>query len=241
MKKLVVITGASSGFGLEMAKLFNTDAYQLLLLSRNTSTIDTNEFNTAMIRNLDVADLEAFKTIINEAQELHGNVDLLINNAGVMLLGDVVEQDSNEWKTMFDTNVMGVLNGTQAVLETMKNNKQGTIINVSSIAGQKAFGNHAAYCGSKFAVHGITETIRQEASSSNVRVLLLSPGAAETNLLSHTTNAQMVADYKEWKKTMEDEKSLDPYYVALSAKFMYEAPQEVSIREITIAATMQDA
>lgn len=241
MAKFVVITGASSGFGLEMAKLFNTADYQLLLLSRNTSTIDPTLFTTAMIRNLDVTDIQAFKAIIAEATHLHGPVDLLINNAGVMLLGDVTNQSHCEWKTMFDTNVIGVLNGAQAVLESMKRNQCGTIINVSSIAGQKAFGNHAAYCGSKFAVHGITETLRQEAANSNVRVLLLSPGAAETNLLSHTTNAQMIADYKEWKKTMENEKALDPYFVALSAKFMYEMPQEVSIREITLAATRQGA
>jgi NADP-dependent 3-hydroxy acid dehydrogenase YdfG len=84
---------------------------------------------------------------------LAGPVDGLINNAGVMLLGNAHEQNPQEWKTMFDVNVMGLINGIHVVLAKMKARKSGTVINISSIAGHKTFPSHAAYCGTKFAVH----------------------------------------------------------------------------------------
>ncbi len=93
----------------------------------------------------------------------------LINNAGAMLLGQIDTQDAQEWKTMFDVNVIGLLNGIQSVLAPMMERNTGTIINIGSIAG-KAFPSHAAYCGTKFAVHAISENVREEVAASNVRV-----------------------------------------------------------------------
>lgn len=240
--KLVVITGASSGFGKEMALMFAEKGHSLLLIARREQEL--NEVKAAcgsdnvMTAVCDITDFDKVKTVINEAEAKFGNVDLLVNNAGVMLLGDVQTQDLNEWKRMLDINVMGVLNATQAVLSTMRENKQGTIINVSSLAGVKAFGNHAAYCASKFGVHGLTETIRQESAMDNVRVMTISPGAAETELLSHTTSEEIKTGYNEWKQTMGGT-SMDPKAVAKSVVFMYEMPQNVNIRELQIAPTMQ--
>lgn len=165
---------------------------------------------------------------------------MLVNNAGVMLLGNITEQDESEWQTMLQTNVIGVLNGMKAVLGNMTKRNQGTIINVSSIAGYKAFVDHAAYAASKFGVHGLTETIRQEVANSNVRVSLVSPGAAETELLTHVTNEKSLTDYNSWKESMGG-LTLDPVKVAESIFFIYNMPQEVTIREISIAATKQQA
>ena len=117
-----------------------------------------------------------------------GPVDGLVNNAGLMLLGVADEQDPDEWERMVNVNVMGMLNGIHAVLTKMKSRKRGTIINVSSIAGIKGFPNHMAYCGTKFAVHGLTETLREEVAMDDVRVITIAPGAVETELLSHTTS-----------------------------------------------------
>lgn len=241
-KPLVVITGASSGFGAEMAKLFNADGFPMLLLGRRVEKIEALplNFDNVMIEKADVTDKDEFEAAIRKAEKVYGKTDLLINNAGLMLLGNVWKQDPKEWQTMLDTNVMGVLNGTQIVLNDMMEREHGTIINMSSLAGKKTFVNHAAYVASKFGVHGLSETIRQEVSDKNVRVAMVAPGAAETELLTHVTDDSALSDYESWKQTMGGI-TLDPKHVAQSVKFIYDMPQEVNIREIDIAATRQDA
>lgn len=241
-KPLVVITGASSGFGAEMAKIFNADSFPMLLLGRRVDKIKALpiNFDNVMVDSVDVTDYEAFANSIKNAETKFGPVDLLVNNAGLMLLGNVQNQSPKEWQTMLDTNVMGVLNGTQIVLSDMVKRHHGTIINMSSLAGKKTFVNHAAYVASKFGVHGLSETIREEASKDNVRISLVAPGAAETELLTHVTDQGALSDYNAWKNTMGGI-TLDPKHVAESVKFIYDMPQEVNIREIDIAATQQDA
>lgn len=240
-KPLIVITGASSGFGAEIAKLFNKENYPMLLLGRRTEKIYSLplDFDQVLVDSVDVTDEQAFKASIAAAEEKFGKTDLLVNNAGVMLLGNVQSQSPSEWKTMMDTNVLGVLNGMQAVLADMVERKHGTIINMSSLAGRKTFVNHAAYVASKFGVHGLSETIREEVSKDNVRVSLVAPGAAETELLTHVTDTGALSHYQAWKETMGGI-TLDPVHVAEVVKFIYDMPQEVNIREIDIAATRQD-
>ncbi|GAY73327.1 short-chain dehydrogenase/reductase SDR [Lentilactobacillus kosonis] len=152
-KPLIVITGASSGFGAEIAKLFNAAGYPELLLGRRTEKITSLplNFDQVMVEAVDVTDQEQFKAAITKAEAKFGPVDLLVNNAGVMLLGNVQTQSSKEWQQMLDTNVMGVLNGTQIVLSGMVAREHGTIINMSSLAGKKTFVNHAAYVASNSA------------------------------------------------------------------------------------------
>lgn len=240
MKKLIVITGASSGFGKELAYLFSNAGHPLLLIGRRKELMYSYGLPYTLIKKVDVTDYSAFELAVKEAEIKFGPVDLLINNAGVMHLGNVANQNPLEWKNMLDTNVIGVLNGTKIVLESMIERKTGTIINVSSISGKKTFANHAAYSASKYGVHALTETIREEVSDKNIRLLLVAPGASETELLEHTTSSELKENYREWKKTMGG-LSLDPKYVASSIKFMYDLPQEVAIRELTIAETKQNA
>lgn len=241
-KSLVVITGASSGFGAEIAKIFNQAGFPLLLLGRRIEKINALplNFERVIVEAVDVTDYKAFEASIKKAEAVYGPVDLLVNNAGVMLLGNVLEQDPLEWQTMLNTNIMGVLNGMQIVLPGMKERNHGTVINMSSLAGKKTFTNHAAYVASKFGVHGLSETIREELSGSNVRISLVAPGAAETELLTHVTDQNALTDYQAWKESMGGI-TLDPVHVAESVKFIYDMPQAVTIREIDIAATAQDA
>jgi len=241
-KPLIVITGASSGFGAEIAKIFNAAGYPELLLGRRTEKISALplNFDQVMVASVDVTEQDQFKDAIAKAEEKFGPVDLLVNNAGVMLLGNVQKQSPKEWQQMLDTNVMGVLNGTQIVLPGMVARGHGTIINMSSLAGKKTFVNHAAYVASKFGVHGLSETIREEVSGNNVRISLVAPGAAETELLTHVTDDKALTDYEAWKDTMGGI-TLDPVHVAESVKFIYDMPQEVNIREVDIAATRQDS
>lgn len=238
-KKLVVITGASSGIGEATAKLFAKKGHPLLLLARRLEKIESFELPQCICKKVDVTSLDAIKTAIAEAESIYGDVDCMINNAGLMLLGDIATQSAQEWKQMFDVNVLGVLNGMQAVLAKMKANQSGTIINTSSIAGRKTFPNHAAYCGTKFGVHAITENAREEAAHANVRMITIAPGAVETALLSHTSSDEIKKAYEDWKKEMGS--VLHPEDVANAMWFTYSQPQSVNIREIVLAATKQQA
>ena len=241
-KPLIVITGASSGFGAEIAKLFNAEGYPMLLLGRRVEKIKSLplDFQNILVESVDVTNKTEFEQAIQKAEEIFGPTDLLVNNAGIMLLGNVLTQNPEEWSRMLDTNVLGVLNGMQIVLPQMVERQGGTIINVSSLAGKKTFVNHAAYVASKFGVHGLSETVREEVSDKNVRISLVAPGAAETELLTHVTDNQALEDYNNWKQSMGGT-TMSPQVVAQSVKFIYDMPQEVNIRELDIAATNQDA
>lgn len=241
-KPLIVITGASSGFGAEIAKLFNAEGYPMLLLGRRVEKIKSLplDFQNVLVESVDVTNKTEFEQAIQKAEKVYGPTDLLVNNAGIMLLGNVLTQDPEEWSRMMDTNVLGVLNGMQIVLPQMVERQGGTVINMSSLAGKKTFVNHAAYVASKFGVHGLSETVREEASGKSVRISLVAPGAAETEFLTHVTDNQALDDYNAWKQSMGGT-TMSPQVVAQSVKFIYDMPQEVNIRELDIAATNQDA
>ncbi|WP_459212387.1 SDR family oxidoreductase [Aquimarina rhabdastrellae] len=237
-KKLIVITGASSGIGAATAKIFSSQGHPLLLLARRIEKIEALKLPNTLCKKVDVTDIIAIKDAITEAEALYGDVDCIINNAGIMLLGDIATQNPEEWKKMFDVNILGVLNGMHAVLPKMKENKRGTIINTSSIAGRKTFPNHAAYCGTKFGVHAITENAREEAAAFNVRMVTIAPGAVETELLSHTTSNEIIEGYESWKDAMGG--VLAPRDIANAMWYAYNQPQGVNIREIVLAATRQE-
>ncbi|MDT3319898.1 SDR family oxidoreductase [Shewanella sp. SP1S2-4] len=236
-KSLVVITGASSGIGAAMAKSFSAAGHPLLLLARRVEAMQALELPNSLSISVDVTDAAAIKTAITQAEAQFGPVDCLINNAGVMLLGQIDVQDPNEWSRMLNINVMGVLNGIHAVLADMKARKTGTIINVSSVAGRKTFPNHAAYCATKFAVHALTENIREEVAMDDVRLITIAPGAVETELLSHTTSDDIKAGYHDWKEEMGG--VIAPENVAAAALFAWQQPQNVCVREIVLAPTRQ--
>jgi len=237
-KPLVVITGASSGIGAAMAKLFNDAGYPLLLVARRLEKLKALNLTNTMCEEVDITDASAFKQAVKKAESLYGPTECLINNAGVMLLGQIDEQDPAEWQQMFSVNVIALLNSMQAVLSDMKQRQSGTVINVSSVAGRKTFPNHAAYCGTKFAVSAMTENVREEVAASNVRVTSICPGAVETELLSHTTSDNIKNDYEAWKDTMGGVLVADD--IARSALFIFEQPQQVCIRELVIATTKQE-
>ncbi|MGY5452709.1 SDR family oxidoreductase [Agarivorans sp. MS3-6] len=238
-KPLVVITGASSGIGEACAKTLSAAGHPLLLVARRIERLEALNLPNTLCRKVDVTELADFEQAIKDAEALYGPVDMLLNNAGVMLLGAAHEQAPSEWKTMLDVNVMGLLNGIHLVLAGMKQRQQGTIINVSSIAGRKTFPSHAAYCGTKFSVHAISENIREEVAGDNVRVTVIAPGAVETELLSHTTSQEIKDGYEVWKEEMGG--VLNTQNIADAVAYAYGQPQNVCIREVVLAATGQPA
>ncbi|EJV0606175.1 oxidoreductase [Vibrio parahaemolyticus] len=237
MKKLVVITGASSGIGEAIARRFSEEGHPLLLVARRVERLEALNLPNTLCEKVDVTDQASLITAIEKAEAQFGPADVLVNNAGVMLLGQIDTQDAAEWKRMFDVNVLGLLNGMHSVLASMKARNSGTIINIGSIAGKKTFPDHAAYCGTKFAVHAISENVREEVAASNVRVTTIAPGAVETELLSHTTSQDIKDGYDAWKVDMGGVLAADD--VARAVMFAYQQPQNVCIREIALAPTKQ--
>ncbi|MFJ2714551.1 SDR family oxidoreductase [Pseudomonas sp. NPDC087346] len=239
-KPLIIITGASSGIGEATARRLSAAGHPLLLLARRLERLEALELPNTLSRQVDITDRSTLLAAVAEAEAQFGPADALINNAGVMLLGEMSKQDPAQWDQMLDVNVKGLLNGVHAVVAGMIERKHGTIINVSSVAGRKTFPNHVAYVGTKFAVHGLSENLREELAPHNVRVTTIAPGAVETELLSHTTDESIKTGYQAWKQEMGGT-VLSAEDVATAIAYAYEQPQNVCIREIVLAATRQQA
>jgi NADP-dependent 3-hydroxy acid dehydrogenase YdfG len=238
-KPLIVITGASSGIGAATARLLSAQGHPLLLLARRLEKLEEFALPDTLCRKVDVTDRDAVENAVREAEERFGPTDAIVNNAGVMLLGRIGDQPVDEWDRMIDLNIKGVLYSTRAVLPGMLARGTGTVINVSSIAGRKTFPNHAAYVATKFAVHALSENLREEVAATSVRVVTIAPGAVETELLSHTSDEKIKSDYEAWKESAGG--ALEPQVVAAAIAYAYNQPQNVTIREIVLAATGQEA
>lgn len=234
MKPLVAITGASSGIGEATAKLFSEKGYPLVLMARRQERMEALALPNAICVKVDVRNVEEIRTTIKLGEDKFGQVDLMINNAGVGCLDDPWTQSLEEWERMVDINIKGVMNGIHVVLPGMVERRGGTIINISSLAGRKPFGRHMAYCGTKYAVHGISETLRLEVAKFNVRVAVIAPASTATEIISHTSNEKYRND---WKENAGD--LLDPLDVAASIAYAYEQPQHVCVREVVICPTTQ--
>lgn len=238
-KPLVIITGASSGIGAATARLFAAAGHPLLLIARRLERLQALELPNCLCRAVDIRDRAALVAAVAEAEALYGPADALVNNAGVMLLGQVSDQDPEQWDRMIDINIKGLLNGVHALASGMVERRSGTLINVSSVAGRKTFPNHVAYVGTKFAVHGLSENLREELSPHNVRVVTIAPGAVETELLGHTTDEGIKRNYEAWKANDMGGVVLAAEDVAGAIVWAYQQPQHVCIREIVLAATAQ--
>lgn len=236
-KPLVIITGASSGIGAATARLFSEHGYPLLLLARRLEPMEALELPDCLCREVDVTDLESFRAAIAEAEALHGPADCLVNNAGVMLCADPAAQSPDEWDLMIDVNIRGLLHGIHLVLAPMTARQGGTIVNIGSIAGVKTFPKHAVYCGTKFAVHAITETIREEVSGSGTRLVNIAPGMVETDLVNASTDAAAREGW--WDYAREIGGALEPETIARSILFAYQMPQSVCVREMIVCPTRQ--
>lgn len=237
MEKLVIITGASSGIGAATAQAFSKAGYPLLLLARRLDKMEALGLPNALCRQVDVLDRDALKTAIAEAEAKFGPAEFLINNAGIMLNGDPAKQSPEEWDRMIDVNLKGVMNGIHAVLPAMVARESGTIVNIGSIAGRKTFGAHSVYCGTKFGVHAITETIREEVSQKNVRLITIAPGMVGTELIEGSTDEAAKAGWLAYAEQIGG--PLLPEDIAEAILYACQAPQRVCVREIVICPTQQ--
>lgn len=236
-KPLVIITGASSGIGAATAKAFAAAGHPLLLLARRLEPMEALNLPNTLCRKVDVLDRNGLQTAIVEAETRFGPAEILINNAGIMLNGDPAKQSPEEWDRMIDVNLKGVMNGIHAVLPAMLARESGTIVNIGSIAGRKTFGAHSVYCGTKFGVHAITETIREEVASKNVRLITIAPGMVGTELVSHATDEAAKKGWWDYANAIGG--PLIPEDIAEAILYACQAPQRVCFREIVICPTKQ--
>ena len=237
-KPLVVVTGASSGIGAATAQAFAAEGHPLLLLARRLDRMEALGLPNTICRAVDVRDRAAVAGAVKEAETRHGPADCLFNNAGIARLGDVTKQDPAEWDEMIDINVNGMMNGLHAVMDGMIGRRHGTIVQMSSIAGRKVYPDHTVYCGTKYFVHGMSDSLRAHLAPHDVRVIVISPGVIETEVLDHVTDENTLANYRANKVRIGGGISAD--HVAQSILFAYRMPQNVLIQEICITPTRQE-
>lgn len=186
--KVVIITGASSGIGEATANELASKGAKLVLAARREDRLkklhEEIEKNggKAGYKVTDVASNEQMEELAQYALSEFGKIDVMVNNAGVMPLSLLIEKKVNEWNTMIDVNLKGVLYGIAAVLPSMRERKSGHIINVSSIAGHLVGPATAVYSATKFAVRALTEGLRQEEAANNIRTTIISPGSVASEL-----------------------------------------------------------
>ena len=242
MNKIVLITGATSGIGLACARKFAENGDRLILTGRNEQRLDeirkelTEKGRDVLTLAFDVRDREQATKSIEELPAEWREIDVLVNNAGLALgLEPEYEGNLDDWETMIDTNVKGLLTMTRLVVPGMVERNRGHIINVGSVAGDAAYAGGNVYCATKAAVKALSDGSRIDVANTAVRVTNLKPGLVETNFSNvrfHGDNERAATVYKGIKPLTGDD-------IADVAVFAANAPEHVQIAEVLILATHQ--
>lgn len=236
--KVVVITGASSGLGEATARLLASKGAKLVITARRLDRLQTlgrelGLHDRAVVQ-ADVTDRQQVQNLVDQAVKVHGRVDVLLNNAGLMPSSMLENLHVDEWDRMIDVNIKGVLYGIAAVLPIMKAQQRGHIINVSSVAGHKVGPGGTVYAATKHAVRVISEGLRQEVKPYNIRTTTLSPGAVATELINTITDPVIAANMQ---KTYE--RAIPAESFARMVEFAISQPEDVDINEILFRPTSQ--
>ena len=240
--KVVLITGASSGMGEAAAKYLANLGASVILGARRADKIEmlSKEINDNGGKSLaiavDVTKRDQVTQFVDAAVRRFGRVDVILNNAGIMPLSPIDRLNVDEWDTMIDVNIKGVLNGIAAVLPYMKEQKSGQIINTSSVAGHKIFGGSAVYSATKFAVRALTEGLRMEVKPYNIRTTIVCPGAVKTELLEHITEADIQQANQDYVGAV----GISPESFARVVAFAISQPDDVDINEVIFRPTAQE-
>ncbi len=240
--KAVAITGASSGIGEATALALARAGAAVALGARRKDRIDAlaarieDEGGTAVALEVDVTDEAQARGFVEAAHERLGRLDSLVNNAGVMLLGPVEQSDADDWRTMLNVNVLGLLYCTSAALPFMRAQGSGDIVNISSVAGRFARAGNAVYAATKFAVGAFSEGLRNEVTEGGIRVTLIEPGFVDTELQSHNTG-EVLETLEQMREHLGE--VLRAQDVANGILYVVSQPPHVSINELLIRPTRQ--
>jgi NADP-dependent 3-hydroxy acid dehydrogenase YdfG len=238
-RKVVLITGASSGIGEATARHLASMGHQTVLGARRIDRITAiaqeirQADGQALALNLDVTDLRSVRAFVGAAHRQFGRVDVLVNNAGVMPLSFVAELRIDEWNQMIDVNLRGVLHGIAAALPIMREQKSGHVINVASVSAHRVDPTAAVYCATKFAVRALSEGLRQE--EKHVRVTVVSPGLTRTELFDGISAPEARAAVR----GMLEQTSIPAGAIAEAIGFAVSQPENVDVNELIVRATAQ--
>jgi NADP-dependent 3-hydroxy acid dehydrogenase YdfG len=240
--KVVVITGASSGIGESTARLLAGSGAKVVLGARRTDRIDalvkdiTAKGGAALGFQADVTKRSEVEALVQGATHAYGRIDVIVNDAGIMPIAPMAALKVEEWDRMIDVNIRGLLFGVAAVLPIMQKQKQGHIINMSSVGGFKVWApGGTVYSATKFAVRAITEGLRMEHKADNIRCTIISPGAVATELPESSSEEDTRKNLREFYKIAVPADS-----VARAIAYAIEQPAEVDVNEIVIRPTKQD-
>jgi clavulanate-9-aldehyde reducatase len=241
--RVAVVTGASSGIGEATAEALAREGATVAVAARRLDRLEelakriSDEGGRAETFEVDVADEDQARGLILDAEEKLGGLDILINNAGLMLLGPVQGADTEEWRRMVDVNCLGLLYCTHAALPVMQQRRGGHIVNVSSVAGRQADLGSAVYNMTKWGVVGFSEALRQEALHSNIRVTVVEPGFVATELHGHNELPVVVEGVEKMRSQIGD--VLEAEDVADAIAYVVTRPGRVDVNEILIRPTRQ--
>jgi NADP-dependent 3-hydroxy acid dehydrogenase YdfG len=240
--KVAVVTGASSGIGEATAEALAAEGAAVVVAARREERLSDlverikGGGGKALAVECDVTDEGQAHDLIRQAKEEFGRVDILVNNAGVMQLSKVEKGLSDEWRTMFEVNVLGLLYATDAAIEVMKEQGSGHLINISSLASRGTRPGLGVYSGTKMAVNGISEALRQELLEYNIRVTMVEPGVVKTELPEHITDEEAQEGIQGMLGSIEP---LQPEDIANAIVYVITQPPRVSINEILIRPSQQ--
>lgn len=239
LNKAILITGASSGIGAGIARELGGTGARLMLGARRTDRLEAlaEEIRTkggeVMYRRLDVTNRADVLAFADAGREAWGNVDVIVNNAGVMPLSLMTSLKVDEWDRMVDVNIKGVLYGVAAVLPEMTAKKSGHIINIASIGALSVSPMAAVYCATKHAVRAISDGLRQECR--DIRVTCIHPGVVESELADTITDSAAANAMKSYRAI-----ALRPDAIGRAVRYAIEQPEDVDVNEIVVRPTQAD-
>jgi NADP-dependent 3-hydroxy acid dehydrogenase YdfG len=243
VKKIICITGASSGFGEACAYTFAENNYDLIIAGRrqeklkNLKTILEEKFGARVCSlTLDVSDRAAVNKAFDSLPEDWKKIDLLLNNAGLALGRDNFDEASmDDWETMIDTNLKGLLYVTKSIIPNMISRRSGHIINIGSTAGKQVYQKGNVYCATKHAVQAVSEAMRIDLLPHKIKVTVIHPGAAETEF----SLVRLKQDTKEAKKVYEGYEPLHAEDIANIVYYAASLPAHVCINEMEVTCLAQ--
>jgi len=234
--KVVAVTGASSGIGEAIVRELTRSGCQVMLAARREERLKSlvRELgDNVAYHSTDVTDVKQMQAMAKATLDRFGKIDVLINNAGVMPVSPLIELKIDDWNKAIDINIRGVLHGIAAVLPHMLDRSSGHIINIGSVASLHAMPNFAVYCGTKFAVRAISESLRKE-TLGKVRVTIIYPGAVESELVvasnDEQTSNQISGSFS----------FISPSAISRAVRYAIEQPDEVAVNEIVVRPSNQE-
>jgi NADP-dependent 3-hydroxy acid dehydrogenase YdfG len=241
--KIAAVTGASSGIGEATALALAGAGVTVAIGARREDRLASlaerisGDGGRALPLPVDVADEDSAHSFVTRAHSELGGLDILVNNAGVMLLGPVEGAPTDQWRTMVNVNLLGLLYCTHAALPLMREAGRGHIVNISSVAGRTASAGSAVYNLTKFGVGAFSEGLRQEISGAGIRTTVIEPGFVDTELQNHNENPAVREGIEKMRESMPE--VLQAEDIAAAILYAVSAPQRVDVNEVLIRPTGQ--